>query len=70
MQSIKSLVTPLVVAAILGLGFGFGFSPKADAGLTCVQQCNVEFQECLAEGDVYPGFYRCKMWRAACVRAC
>jgi hypothetical protein len=69
MQSIKSLMTPLVVAAVMGLGFGFGFSPKANADLTCAQQCNVEFQECLAEGS-YPGFYRCKMWRAACLRAC
>lgn len=68
MQSVKSLVTPLVIAVVLGLGFGFGFAPKANA-TTCTTQCNAEFQLCLSEG-AYPGFYRCKMMRAACLRAC
>jgi hypothetical protein len=69
MKSIKSLATPLVAVAIMGMGFGFGFSPKAEAFDACTAECNAEFQACIAEGS-YPGFYRCKMWRAACLRGC
>ena len=70
MQSFKSLVTPLVLAVVLGLGVGFGFAPAAQAqATTCRQQCTIEFHECLAEG-AYPGFFRCRSYWSACLRAC
>jgi hypothetical protein len=75
MHTLKTLATPLVLAAVLGLGFGFGVARNAQAANSaCLAECNAEFQGCLAESagnaNCYPGFYRCKTWRAACVRAC
>ena len=70
MQSMRTLVTPLVVAAILGLGFGMGYAGNAKAAPNaCTTACAAEFQECLAEG-AYPGFYRCRQYFSACMRAC
>lgn len=66
----RTLVTPLIVAAILGLGFGMGYAGNAKAATnSCSTACAAEFQECLAEGT-YPGFYRCRQMFSACMRAC
>ncbi len=73
MQSTKSWVTPLLIAMVLGLGFGLGIARDAQAS-ACTNECNAEFQACLDESasnvNHYPGLYRCKTWRAACLRAC
>jgi len=73
MQSMKSLMTPLIAAAVLGLGFGVGFAGDAGAAgytvSTCRTECAAEFQACRAEGE-YPGFYRCRTMYSACLRAC
>lgn len=68
MRSFKSLLTPLVVAAVLGLGVGFGVSQPAEASLqSCRAACGVEFRECRASGD---DFYICRGLYSACLRAC
>lgn len=70
MQSIRTLITPLVIAAVLGLGFGLGYAGNAQAANNaCTRACAAEFQECLAEGS-FPGFYRCRSYFSACMRAC
>jgi hypothetical protein len=68
MKSIKFLFTPMVVAAVLGLGVGFGVSQPAEASLqTCRAACAVEFRDCRASGD---DFYYCRGKYSMCLRAC
>jgi hypothetical protein len=71
MQSIKSLFTPFVVAAVLGLGVGFGASSTAQAAPpTCYQICAAEFRECRAADPSPHEFFICRGIFSACVRAC
>ncbi|MDZ4814451.1 MAG: hypothetical protein SGI99_17845 [Pseudomonadota bacterium] len=68
MQSLKTLVTPTVLAAVMGLGFGFGVAQPAHASLaSCRAACNAEFRDCRASGD---DFFLCRGIWSACLRAC
>jgi hypothetical protein len=68
MQSIKSLLTPMVLAAALGVGFGFGAAPDTQAAsATCRNACYAEHRECRASGD---DPYLCRLAMSACLRAC
>ncbi len=68
MQSFKSFVTPMLVAAVMGLGFGFGAAQPAHASTaSCRAACNAEFRDCRASGD---DFYHCRAIWSACLSAC
>lgn len=68
MKLIKSMFTPMVVAAVLGLGVGFGVSQPAEASRqTCRAACAAEFRACNASGD---DFYLCRGLYSACLRRC
>ncbi len=71
MQSIKSQLAPLLVAAVLGLGVGVGASSTAQAAPTgCYQICAAEFRECRAADPSPHGFYYCRSLFSACLNAC
>ncbi len=68
MQSFKKLLTPMVVAAVLGMGVGFGTSQPAQASLqSCRAACAAEFRDCRASGD---DFFLCRGLYSACLRSC
>ena len=68
MRSFNTLLTPLVLAAVLGLGVGFGVSQPAEASQqTCRAACAAEFRDCRASGD---DFYLCRGLYSMCLRGC